>query len=161
MSEQISIERQQLRMLVEAIRKIVTNQRTPNWVKNPLERALREAKALKTSAPQVQEKTVPEEPEIREVPEVQEVELCIGCICKNSEMAEDECLYEIVREGLVIDGIQLYDVKVVKGDRRTPRGVIQHNVPATLLFGIQAPRRDLSSDQDRQTASIPRDQEAC
>lgn len=158
MTEQISVERQQLRMLVEAIKKIVTNPRTPNWIKNPLETAVREAKALKPSTSPVQEKTDPEGPKMED-PEP--VELCIGCVCKNSEMPEDECLYEIVREGLAIDGVQLYDVKVVKGDKRTPKGVIQHNVPATLLFGIQAPRRVPSSDQVQQTASTPRDQEAC
>lgn len=158
MSEQISVERQQLRMLVDAIKKIVTNQRTPNWIKNPLETAVREAKALKPSSSPVQEKTAPEEPKMEDA---EPVELCIGCVCKNSEMPEDECLYEIVAEGLEIDGVQLYDVKVVKGDKRTPRGIIQHNVPATLLLGIQAPRRDHSSDQAPQTASTQQDQEAC
>lgn len=158
MSEQISVERQQLRMLVEAIKKIVTNQRTPNWIKNPLETAVREAKALKPSTSPVQEKTAQEGPKMEYM---EPVELCLGCICKNSEMPEDECLYEIVREGLAIDGVQLYDVKVVKGDKRTPRGIIQHNVPSTLLFGIQAPHLNPSSDQVPQNSSTQPDREAC
>lgn len=143
MSDEISVERQQLRMIVEAIKKIVTNPRTPNWVKNPLEAAVREAKSLKPSTPQAEEKTAPEEPQI------EPVELCVGRLCRNSVLSDDKCMYKIVREGLVIDGVHLYDVEVVKGDKRTPQGIIQHNVPATLLRGVQGPLHEPSSAQSR------------
>mgnify|MGYP004447407653 FL=1 len=135
MAEEISIERQQLRMLVEAIRKIVTNPRTPKWVANPLETAVREAKAIKPSETKVVQKTAPEEPI-----EPEEIALEVGCLCVDDLESSDTCQYLIIREGLVIDGIQLFDVRVVKGDKKTPKGTVMHNVPSTYLRAVRRPQ---------------------
>ena len=136
MAEQISIERQQNRMLVEAIRKIATNPRTPNWIKNPLVEAVKEAKALKPSEHKVVQKTAPEEP----IEPEEEIPLEVGCLCVDGLESSDTCQYLIIREGLVIDNIQLFDVRVVKGDKKTPKGTVMHNVPATYLRAVRRPQ---------------------
>lgn len=147
MSEQISVERQQNRILVEAIRKVVTNQRTPNWIKNPLVEAVKEAKALKPSEPQVVQKTAPAEP----IEPEEEIALEVGCLCVDALESSDTCQYLIIREGLVIDSIQLFDVRVVKGDKKTPKGTVMHNVPSTYLRAVRRP-------QAAQAAQAPQEQ---
>lgn len=147
MSEQISVERQQNRILVEAIRKIVTNQRTPNWIKNPLVEAVKEAKALKPSETKVVQKTAPEEPE-------EPIELEVGCLCVDALESSDACQYLIIREGLVIDSIQLFDVRVVEGDKKTPNGTVMHNVPSTYLRAVRRPQ----APQADQAPQAPREQ---
>jgi hypothetical protein len=131
MAEQISIERQQCRMLVEAIKKIVTNPRTPNWIKNPLETAVKEAKALKPSETTAKQENVPEETFTAQI------ELDVGVECIDALDPGDKCLYKIVDKGLEIDHVQLYNVQVIKGDKKTPMGIIMHNVPATYLRGVR------------------------
>lgn len=131
MAEQISIERQQCRMLVEAIKKIVTNPRTPNWIKNPLETAVKGAKALKLSETTAKQENVPEETLMPPI------ELDVGVECMDALDPSDKCLYKIVAKGLEIEHVQLYDVQVTKGDKKTPIGVIMHNVPATYLRGVR------------------------
>lgn len=146
MAEQISIERQQNRILVEAIRKVVTNQRTPNWIKNPLVEAVKDAKALKPSETAVVQKTAPAEP----IESEEETPLEVGCLCVDGLESSDTCQYLIIREGLVIDNIQLFDVRVVKGDKKTPNGTVMHNVPATYLRAVRRPQA-LQTPQGPQT----------
>lgn len=131
MAEQISIERQQCRMLVEAIKKIVTNPRTPNWIKNPLETAVKEAKALKPSETTANQENVPEETFTAPI------ELDVDVECIDALDPGDKCLYKIISKGLEIEHVQLYDVQVIKGDKKTPVGIIMHNVPATYLRGVR------------------------
>lgn len=131
MAEQISVERQQCRILVEAIKKIATNPRTPNWIKNPLETAVKEAKALKPSETTGTQESAPEEALMPPI------ELDVGVECIDALDPGDKCLYKIVSKGLEIEHVQLYDVQVTKGDKKTPVGVIMHNVPATYLRGVR------------------------
>lgn len=131
MAEQISIERQQCRMLVEAIKKIVTNPRTPNWIKNPLETAVKEAKALKPSETTGTQESATEEALMPPI------ELDVGVECIDALDPGDKCLYKILSKGLEIEHVQLYDVQVIKGDKKTPVGIIMHNVPATYLRGVR------------------------
>lgn len=131
MTDQISIERQQCRILVEAIKKIVTNPRTPNWIKNPLETAVRDAKSLKPSIQTAEEKKDPEP--VVTAP----VALDVGIECVDALDPGDKCLYKISRKGMEIDGVQLWDVVVLRGDKKTPAGVTMHNVPATYLRGVR------------------------
>lgn len=136
MSENVSIERQQCRMLVEAIRKIVTNTRTPSWIKNPLETAVREAKALQPSEHQAETEKAPERGSM--APE-QHIENEVGAECVDALDPRDGCLYKIVRKGLEIDGVQLWDALVLRGDKKTPAGVTILNVPNHYLRAVRPP----------------------
>lgn len=156
--EEMSIERQQNRVLVEAIRKIVTNPRTPAWVKKPLTEAVKEAKALK---PDVTTAVQKEEPEQLFWPPY------VGAECVDALDPKDKCLYKILRKGIVIDQVQLYDVQVLKGDSKTPPGVIMHNVPSNYLKALkpelerqESPDRSpvQEADRDRPSSSTPQRQ---
>lgn len=132
--EEMSIERQQNRVLVEAIRKVVTNPRTPAWIKRPLTEAVKEAKALKPSeTTAVQRATAVQ----REEPEQLFWPPYVGAECVDAIDPRDKCLYKILREGLVIDQVQLYYVQVLRGDSKTPPGVIMHNVPSNYLKAVK------------------------
>ena len=134
MAEHISVERQQCRMLVEAIKKIVTNPRTPNWIKNPLESAVKDAKMLKPSETTAAVENAPE-PAKNEI--IENIDLGVGVLCMDSIDPGDRCLYEIIRKGLEVDGVQLWDVRVTQGDKKTPVGITMHNVPSTYLRGVR------------------------
>lgn len=145
MSENMSIERQQCRMLVEAIKKIVTNPRTPSWIKNPLETAVKEAKALQPSEHPAGEEKVPERASMAHAGPMAQAEPIpneVGAECVDALDPKDECLYKIVRKGLVIDGVQLWDALVLKGDKKTPVGVTILNVPNHYLRAVRPPETE-------------------
>lgn len=129
MKENLSLERQQLRMLVEAIKRVVTHARTPEWIKKQLEAAVREAKGLHG----VEGNTAPE------AKETAPAELSVGCYAKSKD-PKDKCLYQIEAKGFEIEGVQLWDVKIVNGDARNPVGTVVHNVPETMISPAPAPR---------------------
>lgn len=134
MEENLSLERQQLRMLVEAIKKVVTHARTPEWIKRQLEAAVREAKGLQ----RVEGNTPPDRLETSlnvNVPD----KLAIGCYAKSKD-PKDNCLYQIVAESFLIDGVQLWDVRIVRGDQKNPVGTVVHNVPETMISPAPDPR---------------------
>ena len=154
----MTIERQQNRVLVEAIRKVVTNPRTPGWVKRPLTEAVKEAKALKPSGTTAVQR---EEPEQLFWPPYD------GAVCVDALDPRDKCLYKILRKGIVIDHVQLYDVQVLNGDSKTPPGVIMHNVPSNYLKAVKPepehqdsrdPRDPLEERRDQPSSSTPRRQ---
>ena len=147
--EEMSIERQQNHVLVEAIRKVVTNPRTPAWIKRPLTEAVKEAKALKQSETPAAKK---EEPEQLFWPPY------VGAECVDALNPKDECLYKILRDGIVIDQVQLYDVQVLKGDSKTPPGVIMHNVPSNYLKAVKPELAHLDSPDRQDDREESRDQ---
>jgi hypothetical protein len=133
-----SVEKQQLKIIVDAIKKIVTNPRTPGWVKNPLEEAVKTAKALSKSdsaaagvTAQVKEKT--------SVQALETASMEVGATCVDALDPKDECLYQVIDKGLEIDHVQLWTVKVTKGDKKTPAGTVMHNVPENYLRAVRIP----------------------
>ena len=133
-----SVEKQQLKIIVDAIKKIVTNPRTPNWVKNPLEEAVKTAKALSKSdsaaasvTAQVKEKT--------SVQALETAQMEVGATCVDALDPKDECLYQVIDKDLEIDHVQLWTIKVTKGDKKTPAGTIMHNVPENYLRAVRIP----------------------
>lgn len=134
MSEE-SLEKRQLKIIVDAVKKVVTCGRAPDWVKNQLEGAVREAKALK---PTVSEEAV-------------EIPLGVGCECVDALDPKDKCKYEIIKERLEIEGVQLYDVRVTKGDEKTPTGVVMLNVPSTYLRAVKAPDQKTDVHQEEES----------
>lgn len=160
MSEEISIERQQCRILVDAIKKIVTHPRTPNWIKNPLEDAVKSAKELSKAAnkntssnPTAISEIVSEPAKNENYAMSEPVELDISVECRDALDPKDECRYVIVRRGLVVEGVQLWDVRVSVGDSKTPTGVVIHNVPSDHLLALRR-LQDPKTHQGPESASI-------
>lgn len=135
-SSEASVERQQLKTLVDAIKKIVTCPRAPEWIKNQLESAVKSAKALGRDVSSEPCRDTREEAKnaVQPAENAKEEKIRdIGVLCRDAADPKDECVYEITRRGLVIEGVQLWDVRVKSGDDRTPPGVTMHNVPSHLL----------------------------
>lgn len=140
---------QQIKILVEAIRKIATNPRTPSWIKNPLENAVKEAKALQPSVHPDETEKAPEQDSMahaepiknaEHITHAEPIENEVGAECVDALDPKDGCLYKIVRRGLVIDGVQLWDALVLRGDKKTPAGVTILNVPNHYLRAVRRPR---------------------
>ena len=149
MSEEISIERQQLRILVDAIKKIVTHPRTPNWIKNPLEDAVKSAKELSKAANKnassvtaAISENVSEPAKNENYAMSEPIELDLSVECRDALDPRDTCRYVIVRRSLVVEGVQLWDVRVSVGDSKTPVGAVIHNVPSDHLLGLRRLREN-------------------
>jgi hypothetical protein len=159
MAEEISIERQQLRILVDAIKKIVTHPRTPNWIKNPLEDAVKSAKELSkasnknaSSITAAISENVSEPAKNENYAMSEPIELDLSVECRDALDPRDTCRYVIVRRSLVVEGVQLWDVRVSVGDSKTPVGVVIHNVPSDHLLGLRR-LQDPKSRQSSESAS--------
>ena len=117
--EDIEIIRNQRDILFNACKSIAKDKKCPDWISKVLTTAALNAKQLQKD---VVVKT--------EMP--LSTELKLDAIVK-SNIANDTCIYRIVNIGPEIQGIQLYDVVIVKGNATNPEGSIIHNVPSTSL----------------------------
>lgn len=117
--EDIEIIRNQRDILFNACKSVVKDKKCPDWISKVLTTAAINAKQLQKD---VVVKT--------EIPLSNELK--IDAIVK-SNIAKDNCIYKIVNVGPEIQGIQLYDVVIVKGNANNPEGSVIHNVPSTSL----------------------------
>ena len=46
----------------------------------------------------------------------------------------------LAAQGFEIEGVQLWDVRIVQGDKKNPVGTVVHNVPETMISPAPAPR---------------------
>ncbi len=117
--EDIEIIRNQRDILFNACKSIVKDKKCPDWISKVLTTAALNAKQLQKD---VVVKT--------EMP--LSTELKLDAIVK-SNIVKDNCIYKIVNVGPEIQGVQLYDVVIVKGNASNPEGSVIHNVPSTSL----------------------------
>ena len=54
-----------------------------------------------------------------------------------SNVENDPCLYEVVEVLLPVGGVNLYNLKILTGNKNNPPGLIIHNIPETLLQHIK------------------------
>ena len=52
-------------------------------------------------------------------------------------MNGDECIYQIIGQSDPINGINLFTLKIIKGNKANPPGYIVYNVPETMLLHIK------------------------
>lgn len=117
--EDIEIIRNQRDILFNACKSVVKDKKCPDWISKVLTTAALNAKQLQKD---IVVKT--------EMP--LSTELKLDAIVR-SNIVKDTCIYRIVKIGPEIQGIQLYDVVIVKGNATNPEGSIIHNVPSTSL----------------------------
>ena len=117
--EDIEIIRNQRDILFNACKSVVKDKKCPDWISKVLTTAAINAKQLQKD---IVVKT--------EIPLSNELK--IDAIVK-SNIDNDNCIYKIVNVGPEIQGIQLYDVVIVKGNADNPEGSVIHNVPSTSL----------------------------
>lgn len=115
------MEKQQRDILFDAIRKLVRKQNCPQWVVIELSNAVKKAKSITSNTDHSVESTET----IHKRPEV-------GDVVK-SNIKNDTCLYELIELSDVVQNVNLFTVKIVKGSKGNPEGAIAHNVPETMM----------------------------
>lgn len=126
----MDVKTQQLNIMMEAIRQIVRVKTCPPWVVGKLTDAVKKAKTLTEGNSSGTEN-------------FSEYEVDYTCRPFNlneraiSTIENDTCLYEIIGICDPINGINLYNVKIVKGNKNNPTGYIVYNVPETKLQHIK------------------------
>lgn len=120
---------QQLNILMETMRDIIKAKTCPDWVARKLAEGVKQAKSLDTDNSAVQAGCG-----YRTVNIVRPFE--IGELAA-STIENDLCLYRIVDTTDAIQGVNLYTVKIEKGDKNNPEGYTVYNVPETKLIHIE------------------------
>lgn len=120
--DNIDIVKQQRDILFNACKNIAKDKKCPDWISKILTNTAMNAKKLQNN----------EQIAKQDSAYALSKELAVGAIVK-SNVKNDSCLYKILKEGFVVQDIQLYDVQIVKGNEKNPEGHIVHNVPATML----------------------------
>ena len=117
---------EQLNILMNAIRTIVTNKKCPDWIYIRLSDAVRQAKEYSNSSssnPGYEIDTV-----YRDFVLGERV---------LSNVKDDKCLYEIIGQSDPINNINLFTLRIVEGNKSNPTGYIVYNVPETMLQHIK------------------------
>lgn len=118
----IEIIRQQRDILFNACKNVAKDKKCPDWISKILTNAAMNAKKLQNVDNTAKQDNAYGLSDRLEV----------GALVK-SNVKNDMCIYKILKEGLVIQDVQLYDVQIVKGNEKNPEGHIVYNVPATML----------------------------
>ena len=124
----MDIRTQQLNILMETIRDIVRSKTCPDWVSKRLSIAVKKAKELQ-NCPEQQVQTDYEIVNENRQFNIDE--------CAVSNIKDDICMYKITEISDPINGINLYTVKIERGDKNNPVGHIVYNVPETMLQHIK------------------------
>lgn len=120
---------EQLNILLQAIKDIVKTRACPDWVSKRLADAVKRAKELQPNDIE----SVPGNKYIAD-PILKPFTVGEKVI---SNIQNDICLYEIIDILLPVGGINLYNVKILEGNKDNPPGMIVHNVPETILQHIK------------------------
>ncbi len=113
---EVELLKRQRAILSNALRTIATNNRTPAWISDICKKEVSKARALESQdedSPRTQQDFSALEP---------------GDIVRNTD-SKDKCVYQLVRVSTTLDGIRLWDIRILKGDERNPQGLLVNNVP--------------------------------
>lgn len=119
---ELEIIRKQRDILFESCKKVATDKKCPDWIAKILGSAVVTARKLQETEKVESSNSL-----------ALSKELALNAIVK-SNISGDTCIYQIIRVGDVIQDIQLYDVKIIKGDSKNPDNLVIHNVPSTMLI---------------------------
>lgn len=117
----IDIIRAQRDILFNAAKKVATNHKCPDWISKILSDAVLQSKKLQNSdnieitADTTLSKTIE-----------------VGATVKSNK-ENDTCVYKITEEGPVIQGVKLYTLVIIKGNKDNPEGHVLYNVPENWL----------------------------
>lgn len=119
----MEVRKEQLNILLHAMKDVVQTKNCPDWVAAKLNKAVKEAKEFK----------VQEEP-TADLMEYIPVE--VGGLCQ-SNVANDPCTYKVLEESDTVQGVRLFHIQIMKGNKQNPPGTIIHNVPMDRLIGVK------------------------
>ena len=122
------IRKEQLNILLNGIKKEVGSKNCPDWIARDLTIAVKNAKSVNSE--NIEKST--DKVEIEETYRPFEVNDKV-----TSNVNDDECIYQIIGQSDPINGINLFTLKIIKGNKTNPPGYIVYNVPETMLLHIK------------------------
>jgi hypothetical protein len=123
----MDLKTQQLNILMETMRDVIKAKTCPDWVARKLADGVKRAKTLGNEpVEEFSEYTIDYTVRPFEINE-----------CVVSNIKDDKCLYRILEQSDPIDGVNLYTLRIEKGNKTNPPGYIVHNVPETILNHIK------------------------
>lgn len=125
----MDLKTQQLNILMETMRDVIKAKTCPDWVARKLADGVKRAKTLGNEPADVEEFS---EYTIDYTVRPFEINECVV-----SNVKDDKCLYRILEQSDPIDGVNLYTLRIEKGNKANPPGYIVHNVPETMLNHIK------------------------
>lgn len=125
----MDLRTQQLNILMETIRDIVKVKSCPDWVSRRLSLAVKKAKDL-----QNEQNTNNDNTEYEIVNEYRPFAIDEYAI---SNVKGDTCIYKVTDFSDPINGINLYTVRIEKGNQNNPTSHVVYNVPETMLQHIK------------------------
>lgn len=125
----MDLKTQQLNILMETMRDVIKAKTCPDWVARKLADGVKRAKTLGNEPAEVEEFS---EYTVDYTVRPFEINECVV-----SNITDDKCLYRILEQSDPIDGVNLYTLRIEKGNKANPPGYIVHNVPETILNHIK------------------------
>lgn len=125
----MDLKTQQLNILMETMRDVIKAKTCPDWVARKLADGVKRAKTLGNEPSEVEEFS---EYTVDYTVRPFEINECVV-----SNVKDDKCLYRILEQSDPIDGVNLYTLRIEKGNKANPPGYIVHNVPETMLNHIK------------------------
>lgn len=116
---ELELVKQQRTILLEALKTIATNTKTPKWISELCKREVTKARSLSTT-----------EQEPVQYTGAQNASFEPGDIVRPVDET-DKCVYQIVSLSTNIEGVNLWNIRILKGDRNNPVGFVVSNVPET------------------------------
>lgn len=114
----MEVKREQLNILLHAMKEIVQTNNCPEWVVNKITKAVKEAKEFKETEVEPEEKVY--------------CELYIG-MKVHSTTPGDTCTYIIESESDPVQGVRLFNLKIIATKAKDPIGYVICNVPETMI----------------------------
>ena len=125
----MDLKTQQLNILMETMRDVIKAKTCPDWVARKLADGVKRAKTLGNEPAEVEEFS---EYTVDYTVRPFEINECVV-----SNVKDDKCLYRILEQSDPIDGVNLYTLRIEKGNKANPPGYIVHNGPETMLNHIK------------------------
>lgn len=125
----MDLKTQQLNILMETMRDVIKAKTCPDWVARKLADGVKRAKTLGNEPAEVEEFSEYTIDYTARPFEINEYVV--------SNIKDDKCLYKIMEQSDPIDGVNLYTLRIEKGNKTNPPGYIVHNVPETILNHIK------------------------
>lgn len=119
----------QLNILLNGIKKVVSNKNCPEWVARTLTVTVKNAKELNPNA--IKESS-DQEIEIEDTYRPFEINDKVA-----SNINGDNCIYQIIGASEPINNVNLFTLKIIKGNKTNPPGSIAYNVPETMLLHVK------------------------
>ena len=125
----MDLKTQQLNILMETMRDVIKAKTCPDWVARKLADGVKRAKTLGNEPAEVEEFS---EYTVDYTVRPFEINECVV-----SNVKDDKWLYRILEQSDPIDGVNLYTLRIEKGNKANPPGYVVHNVPETMLNHIK------------------------